>query len=124
MLIIRLQRVGRKNDPSFRVIVTEHTRAAKASQALEVLGAYDARATAKGSNRPVQIKTERVKYWLSVGAQVSGTVHNLLIDAKILTGKKINVLPRKTPIQSETKPEEKTEEKVAEPVAEEAVATV
>src|SRR3989344_5068268 len=84
MLIIRLRRVGRKNDPSFRVIVTDHRRAAKAGKAVEVLGAYDARRGAP------QINADRVKHWLSQGAQVSGTVHNLLVDQKIITGKKIN----------------------------------
>ena len=95
MLIIRLQRVGRKNDTSFRIIVTDHHRAAKAGKALEVLGSYDARSTA-GQPRSVQLKVERVKHWLDHGAQVSGTVHNLLVDQKIISGKKINVLPRKS----------------------------
>ncbi len=41
MLKIRLQRVGRKNDASFRVIVTESTKGPKAGNAVEVLGFYD-----------------------------------------------------------------------------------
>lgn len=90
MLKVRLQRVGRKNDPSFRMIVTDSRRAAKKSNFVEIVGAYDAR---KGEP---QIKADRVKYWMSVGAQVSGTVHNLLVNAKIVDGKKVNVLPKKT----------------------------
>lgn len=38
---------------------------------------------------------------MGMGAQVSGTVHNLLITAGVLSGKKVNVLPKKTPIQKE-----------------------
>jgi len=133
MLKIRLQRVGRKNDPSFRVVVTEHTTAAKKPGSFqEVLGSYDPR---KDTN---ELKVERIKFWMERGAQASGTVHNLLIKAGVITGKKINVLPKKTvPAKEEVKEEvkkeepkvedtpaeevaeEKAEEKVAEPVVEE-----
>ena len=95
MLSIRLQRVGRKNDPSFRVIVADSKLKPKTGNFLEILGMYDAR---KG--KPV-INTERAKYWLSKGAIASGTVHNLLLDLKAVTGKKINVLGKKTPIVKE-----------------------
>lgn len=100
MLAIRLQRVGRKNDPSFRVIITDSKWKTKTGKFLEILGSYDAR---KGA--PV-IKTERVKHWLSVGAKASGTVHNILVDLKVVSGKKINVLGKKTPIVKATAPEE------------------
>jgi small subunit ribosomal protein S16 len=95
MLAIRLQRVGRKNDPSFRVIVADSKLKPKTGNFLEILGSYDAR---KG--KPV-INTERAKYWMSMGAQASGTVHNLLVDLKAVTAKKVNVLGKKTPIVKE-----------------------
>ena len=95
MLNIRLQRVGRKNDPSFRVIVVDSKLKPKAGNFLEILGSYDAR---KG--KPV-IKEDRAKYWLSVGARASGTVHNLMLDLGIVKGKKVNVLGKKTPIVKE-----------------------
>ncbi len=95
MLAIRLQRVGRKNDPSFRVIVADSKLKPKTGNFLEILGSYDAR---KG--KPV-INAERAKHWLSMGAQASGTVHNLLVDLKVVTAKKINVLGKKTPIVKE-----------------------
>ncbi len=96
MLNIRLQRVGRKNDPSFRIIVADSKLKPKTGNFLEILGNYDAR---KG--KPV-INVERVKYWMSVGAQPSGTVHNILVDLKVVVAKKINVLGKKTPIVKET----------------------
>jgi ribosomal protein S16 len=37
-----------------------------------------------------------VKHWISQGAQVSTTLHNLFINMKIISGKKINALPKKT----------------------------
>lgn len=100
MLGIRLQRVGRKNDPSFRVIVADTKLKPKTGNFLEVIGSYDAR---KGA--PV-IDVARAKHWLSVGAKASGTVHNLLLDLKAVTGKKVNVLGRKHPIVKEAPPEE------------------
>lgn len=116
MLMIRLQRVGRKNDPSFRVVLVDSHRATRSGKAVEVLGSYDAR---KGA--PV-LREERIRHWLASGAQSSGTVHNLLVSAKIVEGKKINVLPKKTPpkkeevkeVKEEAKAEEKVEEKKEE----------
>ena len=95
MLKVRLQRVGRKNDPSFRLIVADSRKDSQSGKFIEVLGSYDAR---KG--KP-QIKTNRVLHWIAMGAQVSGTVNNLLVDAGVVKGKKINVLPRKKAIVKE-----------------------
>ena len=41
MLKIRLQRTGRTNDPSYRVVVTEHTRGPKAGKPADTLGSYN-----------------------------------------------------------------------------------
>lgn len=112
MLSIRLQRVGRKNDPSFRVIVADSKLKPKTGNFLEILGMYDAR---KG--KPV-INIERAKHWLSKGAIASGTVHNILVDLKAVAGKKINVLGKKTPIIKEAPVVEATP--APKPVAEEA----
>lgn len=90
MLIIRLQRVGRVHEPSFRIVLTDSKHGSKSGKAVEVLGSYDAR-KGKGTNH---VDGEKVKYWISKGAQVSDTVHNFLVDQKVLTGKKINVLPK------------------------------
>jgi len=97
MLKIRLQRVGRKNDPAFRVVVTEHTNSTKSGRYLEVLGSYDPRKTTEHFDAP------RIKEWMDKGAKLSGTLHNLLISKNIISGKKINVLPRKSPVVDEEK---------------------
>ncbi len=88
MLRIRLQRTGRTNDAHFRLIVTPHTHKPKTGKFLEILGTYDVK------HGVFEAKAERVKYWLSVGAKASPTVHNLLITKKIIEGNKINVLPK------------------------------
>jgi small subunit ribosomal protein S16 len=102
MLKIRLQRVGRKNDPSFRIVLTDSKNATRSNKFHEILGSYDSR---KGE--PV-IKEDRVKYWMSVGAKPSGTVHNILVEKKIITGKKLNVLSKKSPIRPESAKAEET----------------
>ncbi|MBX4198705.1 30S ribosomal protein S16 [Candidatus Parcubacteria bacterium] len=98
MLKIRLQRVGRVHETSFRLVLTESVNSTKSGRLKEILGSYDPRKTTDS------IKADRVKYWLGVGAKATGTVHNLLITHKIIDGKKINVLPRKTPIKKDAEP--------------------
>ena len=100
MLKIRLQRVGRKHDPSYRVILTDVRQGPKSGKFIEILGFYDAVRKVK------KIKAERVKHWIANGAQVSDTVHNILVSEKVVEGKKLNVLPKKTPIKKEGKEEE------------------
>ena len=100
MLKIRMQRTGRINSPSFRIIVTEHTRGPKTGNIVEKVGTYNP------TTKERILNEERIKYWLSVGAKASGTMHNMLISAGILSGKKVNVLPKKSPPKKE-------EEKVA-----------
>jgi small subunit ribosomal protein S16 len=120
MLTIRLTRVGKKKDGSFRVIVVENKRKVQPGDYLEMVGSYDPRVDT------VSLKDDRIKYWMSMGATVSDTVHNLLVSQKIIEGKKINVLPKKTvakkedaKIEEAPAEEAKTEDK---PVAEEAPA--
>ena len=95
MLMIRLQRVGRKHEPVFRVVLTDSKNSTKSGKFLEILGSYDPR---KDSH---QIDGDRIKKLISTGAKVSDTMHNILIKQKVITGKKINVLPKKSPIVKE-----------------------
>ncbi len=90
MLTIRLTRVGKKKDSSFRVVVVESKRKVKAGNYLEMVGSYDPRVDT------VSLKADRIKHWLGMGAQTSDTVHNILVSQKIIDAKKINVLPKKT----------------------------
>lgn len=105
--MIRLQRVGRRNDPVFRIVVTDKRNAPKSGKFLDIVGSYNPR-----ESKP-EINVDKVKDWIAKGARASGTVHNLLIDAKIISGKKINVLPKIKAKEeaSEEKAEEVTEEK-------------
>ncbi len=115
MLMIRLQRVGRKNDPSFRVVVTDSKNSTKSGKFLEVVGSYDARL---GKNKTI-LKPERIKHWISVGAQLTDTVKNLLISKKIIEGKKTDYRPKPKPVEpvAETPIQEEVKEEVKEEVA-------
>jgi len=96
MLMIRLQRTGRKHEPTFRLVLTDSKNGPKSGKFLEILGSHDPR-----HKDLTSIKGDRIKEWMTKGVQLSGTVHNLLIEKKVIDGKKINVLPKKTPIVKE-----------------------
>lgn len=98
MLKIRLQRTGRKHETTFRVVLTDSKNSTKSGKYKEVLGSYDPR---KGSETTI-LHGDRIKHWLSVGAEATGTVHNLLLSNKIIEGKKMNVLPKKTVPKKDT----------------------
>jgi len=82
MLSIRFFRTGKKNQPSFRLVVTDKRNAPRGGRFLEMVGFYNPITKEK------QIKKERVQYWLGVGALPSDTVYNLLVKEGILQGKK------------------------------------
>jgi small subunit ribosomal protein S16 len=86
MLRIRLTRVGKKNNPAFRVVVADHKKAVK-RKFIEILGHYNPTMEPK----ELVVNKERVLYWISQGAQASDTMNNLLVDLGILDKKaKIN----------------------------------
>jgi len=95
MLKIRLEKTGRKHESTFRVVVTDSKNAAKSGKTLEILGSYNPR-----FNKP-ELNSDRISYWMENGAKPSDTVHNMLVNEKIIKGKKINVLPKKSPIVDE-----------------------
>ncbi len=87
MLMIRLRRVGRKNDPNFQIVLVDKRRAPKSGAFLELLGSYDPH------KKTLNLKSERITYWIQKGAQPSDTVHNMLVKQKLISGSKINVVP-------------------------------
>lgn len=90
MLKIRLKRVGRKHDASYRMIVTEAGRGVSSNKFVDLIGSYDPRTNRK------DIDAAKAKDWISKGAQPSDTVFNLLIDAGAIEARKKNVLPKKS----------------------------
>lgn len=77
MLMIRFTRIGKKKQPSYRIIISEKTRDPW-GRYLELLGNYNPR------SKVANIKADRVKHWLAKGAQASPSVHNLLIKQGLI----------------------------------------
>lgn len=115
MLTIRLSRVGKKKQPSYRLIVSEKARDPW-GKATEILGSYDPR------TKKAVLVAERIAYWRSKGATVSDSVWNLLLKEKLVEGTSRNVVaklksnpPKKEEPKAETAPAEaKVEEKKEE----------
>ena len=84
MLMLKLQRTGKKHQASFRLIVGEKREKLLGEQA-EYLGWYT-----PGQHK-YEFNKDRIQHWLKVGAKPSDTVHNLLVKAGIIQGKKIAV---------------------------------
>lgn len=114
MLAIKLQRIGKKHQPSYRLVVAEKKSKLNAPP-VEDLGSYNP------STKNSTFNKERVKYWLGVGAQPTVTSHNLLVTTGVIDGKKLTV-KMKAPVAKapEAKPEVAPE---ATAVATEAVET-
>ena len=109
MLMMRLQRVGRKNDPSYRIVVTDKRASTKSNKNIDLLGSYNPKLGV------TEIDAAKAKHWLSMGVQPSVTVHNMLVSKKIIEAKKKNALSKKSPIVDEEaikKAKEEAEAKV------------
>jgi len=78
VLMIRLKRIGKKKKPFYRVVVIEKSRA-RDGREVENVGTYDP------LKKPAEIKlnSERVKHWLTQGAQPSDTVRSFIRSQKI-----------------------------------------
>ena len=101
---IRLSRVGATKRPAYRVVAIEG-RKPRDGRSLEILGYYDPLT----DPATVKIEAERVRTWISKGAQPSDTVVRLLrqvgLDAKAeATEEAAKPRPRRTPAKSASRP--------------------
>ncbi len=91
MLIMRLQRIGKKGQAYFRAVVTEHTKKPQ-GEFLELLGSYDPH------KKVLKMKKDRVEYWRSKGVGISPTLNNILINQGVIDGdKKLSWKPKVKP---------------------------
>lgn len=100
MLTIRLSRVGKKKQPTYRLIISEKGRDPW-GRSLEILGNYNPRTKAAVFN------TERIQYWMSKGAQTSDTVWNIFVGMKLVEDKKRKVVSLTNAKKPAVAPEEK-----------------
>jgi len=108
MLAIRLRRIGKKSQPSYRLVVSEKTKTPN-SKVLEFLGHYNPAV----SGKPASLKKERILHWISFGAKPSATVHNLLLREGIIEGDKVKSfhIPTKVKLKKAENNKKKEEEK-------------
>ena len=124
MLVIRLFRTGTKRQPSYKVVVTDRNNPPQGGKFVEQVGFYNPLTEEK------ILQKERIQYWMSVGAQPSDTVYNILINEDIVKGekkkivfkKKKNAEPEPAPVAAAPAPKAEEAPKVEEtaPTAEEA----
>ena len=111
MLIIRLQRVGKKHQPSYRVVVSER-RSKLGGPPIEDLGFYNP--FTKGAN----LNKDRIEHWAKRGAHMTPTVHNLCVAKGVLKTPKIALKFKKRKSDGEAgAPAEAKKEEAAVPVA-------
>jgi len=99
--MIRLQRTGRKHEPTFRVVLTDSKNGPKSGKYLKNLGWYDTRLK---NDAGKQFDLEAIKLHMKNGAKLSLTLHNFLVGQKVIEGKKLNALPKKTVQKKEVAP--------------------
>ena len=80
MLMIRLSRIGARKQPYYRVVVIDKERA-RHGRSVEVVGLYNPRTTPA----TIDLKRDRIDYWVSKGAQLSDTVRRLLAKTPAAT---------------------------------------
>ncbi len=110
MVKIRLRRVGAKKQPSYRVVIAD-SRSPRDGRFIETVGFYNPRTEPP----TVEIKEDRVLYWLSQGAQPTEAVASLLkrqgtMDrlARLKSGESLEVLLAEADAERERLAEEAT----------------
>ena len=79
MLKLRLRRMGAKKRPTYRIVVAESS-APRDGKFIEIIGLYDPLT----DPATVRLNEERARHWLSVGAQPTETVRNILRRAELV----------------------------------------
>lgn len=101
MLAIKFKRIGKKHQPSYRIIIAEK-RSKMGGDCIEDLGWYNP------ISKEFKVKKERAEYRLKTGAQPTDSVYNLLVKAGVISGTKrpVHKVIKKTeekPVTAETK---------------------
>src|ERR1700719_3857965 len=109
-LTIRLARVGAKKGPQFRVAVAD-SRYPRDGRFIEKLGTYNPMLP-KDSKERVHLELERIKHWISKGAQPSDRVLRFLDAAGVLKRK-----PRNNPEKAVPRAERKAKDEAAKEAA-------
>lgn len=102
MLKIRLKRIGKKNDPQYRIVIMP-ARSKRDGKALEYIGYYNPR------KKETKLNTKRAEYWLSIGAKPTDTARSILVKQKLLKQQpRPKRLPKKPKKEKDIKKEPKS----------------
>jgi small subunit ribosomal protein S16 len=107
---LRLQRFGRAHKPFYRIVAAPR-KGSRDGKFFEILGNYNPIPDPFG-NKQVELKVDRVKYWMSVGAEPSERVSKLLGIAEILPPPPRRYLTRDLPPEPEPAAADETHEGV------------
>jgi small subunit ribosomal protein S16 len=116
MLIIRYQRVGKRNHAQFKIVVAEKSSPVK-GKSVEILGSYDPH------NKEAVLKEDRIQYWLKIGAQCSDSAHNLLVSKGLIKAKKRKINIKQKPVEEEAETSKEDQAKPAEAETEKSEST-
>ncbi len=118
MLKIRLFRIGKKQQPSYKIVVVDKKRAPKGGRFMDELGFINPISKEKSLDK------DKAKHWISKGAQPSDTIYNLFVKEGVIEGKKKDVHKKskkeapkveEKPVEEKKTEESKPEEKKEEP---------
>ena len=100
MLVIRLLRIGKKHQPSYKIVVTDKKNPPRGGRFADQVGSWNP------LTKQRILKADKIKEWISKGAKPSDTVYNMLVEEKILEGKKIKVnkKSKKPPVEKAPEP--------------------
>ena len=104
-LRIRLARGGSKKKPFYRIVIAENT-SPRDGKFVERVGSYNP-LLEKDNPGYLTIVEERVKYWISIGAQYTDRVKKLLAIKNIIKSEKPSETPKKSA------PKKKAQERMA-----------
>lgn len=103
MVKIRLSRVGRKNEASYKIVITE-AREKRESDFIEFVGSYSP------ITKNIVLNEDRIKYWIGVGAQPTDTVKRILVKKGVLPATTFKSSYSKTPKKKGMERKSKKEE--------------
>lgn len=105
MLMIRFQRIGRKNDAAFRMAVLPKTSGPKAGKYVDLVGTYNPKTKA------MTVDGAKIKDWVSKGAQISPSLQNLLVKNNVIEGTKTASVVSKKNLEKNVKAKAEAEAK-------------
>lgn len=121
MISIRLARHGAKKRPFYYIVVAD-ARAPRDGHFIERVGSYNPMLKSENPDR-VKLTEERIKHWLSVGAQPTDRVAHFLAQANLMKKRERTLTPKKSAPRAKTQERLRIEAEAKKKAEEAAAAT-